>query len=119
MSSFSDQRGEPLSPEQFFVHMGEAILANYVALVDSGAPRDAIKVVVGRDGGTVTDGEALFQTPVTAQLNDADSRKLLKTVGDLIRDFDSGAIPDRRLDMIKGRHNVANKIRSILQSRGT
>ena len=119
MSGFTDQRGQPLSPDQFFIHMGEAILANYVALRDSGAPRDAIKIVVGRDGGTVTDGEALFQTPVTAQLNDADSRKLLNAVGNLIRDFDAGAIPVRRLDAIKGRHNVVNKIRSILQSRGT
>jgi len=119
MSSFSDQRGQPLPPDQFFVHIGEAILANYVALLDSGAPRDTIKIVVGRNGGTVTDGEALFQTPVTAQLNDADSRKLLDAVGNLIRDFDAGAIPEMRLGGIKDRHNVATKTRAILQSRGT
>ncbi len=113
MSTFSDQRGKPLSETAFFQQLSEAILANVIALYEGGVSPDDVRLVVGADGGTVVGGGAVFQTPVAQRLTEDHAQRLYRAVGDLLTAYDAGRVPAAMLAEIRARHNVERKVEAV------
>ena len=114
---FGDQSGRPLSQEELFESMSEAILANVIACEISGIPRDQIKMVVGRDGGTVIGDGMMFQTPVTSRLTEEHGRLLFEVFGRLYAEYEAARLPASRLAEIRAHHNVDHKLQVIRDTR--
>ena len=116
-SSFGDQQGNPLTQDELFERLSESILANVIACELAGIPRGNIKMVVGQDGGTVMGDGMVFQTPVTQRLTDEHGRQLFNAFARINADYEAGRIPEEKLEEIRERNNVANKIQAIRDAR--
>jgi hypothetical protein len=86
---FEDQRGNPLTETQLFASLSEAILANVIACESSGIPREHIKMIVGRDGGTIIGDGMVFQTPVTQPLTEEQGRRLFEAFARLYAEYEA------------------------------
>lgn len=116
MSDYADQRGNPVSRDEFFTMLCESILANVIAFDEAGVPRRELKQIVGPDGGTIIGRGMIFQTPVEERLSDEDGRLLFETYRELVSNYDAGRLGSDRVDGIKERNNVPRKANVI---RGT
>jgi len=114
---FGDQQGNPVTLDELFESLGEAILANVIACEMAGIDRGNIRMVVGQDGGTVIGDGMVFQTPVTQRLSDEHGRQLFSTFARINGDYEAGRIPEEKLEEIRERHNVAHKIQAIRDAR--
>jgi hypothetical protein len=75
-------------------------------------------MVVGPNGGLVMGAGMVFDTPVTARMSDENGRRLFDRVGQLLAQYEQGAIPEDRLKEIRARHNVDHKLQAIRRARG-
>jgi hypothetical protein len=116
MTDFTDQQGRPLTKEQFIDQLAAAIVANVIAFAEAGAPRDAVKIIIGADGGTVMSEEAIFQTPTVRRLEQPIVRDLHAAVGRLIADYEAGRLPRVRLTELRRRHNVEHKVQALREA---
>ncbi len=115
--AFGDQAGNPILAEQFFESMSEAILANVIACESAGILPDNIKMIVGRDGGTVVGDGMVFETPVTVRLSEENGRRLFGAFARLYGAYAAKRIPPARLEQIRAAHNVAHKQQAIRNAR--
>ena len=116
MSGYTDQSGNPVTFDELVTQVSESVLANVIALELAGVPRDEIKMVVGRDGGTVIGAGAMFQTPLVTPLSTEQGKVLYDEFAQLFTDYRQGSLDAEQLAQIRGRNNVDNKIDAIRQS---
>lgn len=116
MSDYTDQRGNPVSRDEFFTMLCESILANVIAFDEAGVPRRELKQIVGPDGGTIIGRDMVFQAPVQQRLSDEDGRLLFETYRELVGDYDAGRLDLDRVDRIKERNDVPRKANVIRET---
>jgi hypothetical protein len=113
MSNYTDQRGNPVSRDEFFTMLCESILANVIAFDEAGVPRRVLKQIVGPDGGTIIGREMIFQTPVERRLSDEDGRLLFEAYRELVENYDAGRLDSNRVNHLKDQNNVPVKVAAI------
>ena len=116
MSGYTDQRGNPITFDDLVVQVTEAVLANVIVLEEAGVPQGDIKMVVGRDGGTVVGGGAIFQTPLERPLSQEQGKALFDAFSALYSRYRQGHVDAGQLDRIRERHNVGSKVETVRQS---
>ena len=89
------------------------MVANVIACVDAGIAYADVKVVVGHNGGTVTNGRVVFQTPVITPLNDIDARALFNAFAELLERYEADALDADYLNRIRDRFGVPTKVQRI------
>ena len=113
---YTDQNGHKIPWEKFLGDISESILANLIAFHRAGIPQHDIKLVVGKDGGTVIGGGAVFQTPVTKKLTDAEGKELFNHFKFLLEKFEKKEIDEDRIHEICAKNRVDHKISVIKKS---
>jgi hypothetical protein len=116
MNDFKDRQGNPISKEELFAQLSEAILANVMVFDVVNISRKEITMIVGTDGGTIIGGGAMFQTPVTKKLSEEDGRALFDTYAALLKQYDAGLLTTDKIKEIRERNNFEHKITSIQKS---
>jgi len=110
---YTDQKGVQIPWEYFLGQLSESILANLIAFHRAGIKKDDIKLVVGRDGGTVIGGGAVFYTPVERKLSEDDGKELFAHVQFVLTKWEKGEIPSERIEQICAKNRVDHKIKVI------
>lgn len=110
---YTDQQGVAVPWEAFLGQLSESILANLIAFHRAGIKRDDIKIIVGRDGGTVIGGGAMFQTPVERKLSEEDGKELFAHFRFILMKWEKGEIPDDRIEQICAKNRVDHKVTVI------
>ena len=116
MSGYTDQRGNPITFDELVAQVSEAVLANVIVLEEAGVPQRDIKMVVGRDGGTVVVGGAMFQTPLERQLSQEQGKALFEAFSELYARYRQGNVEAGQLDRIRERNNIDSKVETVRQS---
>jgi hypothetical protein len=117
MNNRTDQRGNPVTFDQFIDQISESILANLIAFDRAGISRNDIDQIIGRDGGTLIGGGAMFQTPVNAPLTEAQGRQLFEGIRSSLKPMIAERFPSQ-LSLITARNNTAKKTELIKKQVG-
>jgi len=71
---------------------------------------------MGRDGGTIIEQGAVFQTPIEERLSEDDARQLIERYSKLVGDYSKGQLDRDLIDNVKLRNGVPSKIGMIRSS---
>jgi len=104
-----DQRGNPVTFDQFVDMLAESILANLIAFDRAGIRRGEIQQIIGIDGGTLIGGGAMLQTPVTQSMTEEQGRALFDSYKRLLESYDRGEIAESVVADITARNNTDKK----------
>jgi len=107
---WTDQNGKPVTFDQFIDQLAESILANLIAFDRAGIPRGDVEQIIGKDGGTLLGGGAMFQTPVEQTMSDDQGRALFDAYGALLEAYDRGEIAESVIADITERNNTERKV---------
>jgi len=118
MSEWTDQHGKPVTFDQMLDQIAESILANLIAFDRAGIPRGQIQQIIGREGGGLIGGGAMFQTPVLRPLTQEQGKQLFDVYRRLLEAYDRGEIPEAVIADITERNNTANKTELIRKQLG-
>ena len=118
MSQWTDQKGNSITFEQMIDQVSESILANLIAFDRAGITRNTIDQIIGRDGGTLIGGGAMFQTPVSSKLSEEQGKQLFEAYRKLLEAYDRGEIAESVIADITTRNNTAKKVEIIRSSMG-
>jgi len=118
MSDWTDQKGNPVTFEQMLDQIAETILANLLAFDLAKIPRGSIQQVIGREGGLLVGGGAMFQTPVSQPLTQEQGKELFDVYGRLLSAYDRGEIAESVVADIMARNNTLKKVELIRSQLG-
>ncbi len=117
--SFTDQNGKVVTWQEFICQISESILANLIACHRAGLKPDDIRIVVGKDGGTIIGGGVVFQTPVAHPLTEDEGKDLFAYFKALLRQYEKNELPESLVSSLCEKNRVEHKIESIRKSIGT
>lgn len=94
----------------------ESMLANVIAFEEAGVPLRELKQSVGRDGGMITSRSVVLQTPIVQHFSGEDAKSLIESYSDLLGNYNAGRLDRDRINNLKLRNNVTNKVGVIRQT---
>ena len=118
LRQWTDQHGKPVTFDQFVDQLAESILANLIAFDRAGIPRSDVEQIIGKDGGTLIGGGAMFQTPVETTMSDEEGRALFDSYKALLEAYDRGEIAESVIADLTDRNNTQRKVDMLLKHMG-